>query len=87
MKTDRDAIKAALFLAIEWERSMLGALSEQYEEQRKQADQCRANIMAFERVLDRRYAGARFRQPYGGTPISIQEMLRRPSQKFDPDSA
>ncbi len=78
MMNDRDAVRRALLLAIEWERSLIDCLNEKHADQRAQADQCRQNIAAFERVLDRRYNGARLPQPDGGEPITLSQVFALP---------
>jgi hypothetical protein len=77
--TDREAVKRALFLAIEWERSLLGS-----EPGEDAAALARFHIRGFERVLDRRYGAARMERPYGGESISLAELLRSPPRAFDP---
>lgn len=87
--TDREAIRRALYFAMDWERSLIGAYnpSRMYhhdsdgnliqgldEESQRVVDDCRKNIEAFKRVLAR-YYGEKPRSLDFGKPISIAELL------------
>lgn len=88
--SDKQAIRLALLYAIDWEKSCIGAYTEQREhmtEEYKAAnpldpeilemlDQWRANIRGFRRCLDRYFGGGMVPLP-SGEPITLQELLRR----------
>ena len=44
--SDRDAVRRALMLAIEWESSLIGCLGRRYSDQCGQINECQQNIMA-----------------------------------------
>lgn len=81
--TDREAVRIALFLAIEWERSLIGSMRSDESE----VMAAHKRISAFERVLDRRYGGWRGPQVRSGESISLADLLASGRREFDPDLA
>lgn len=87
--SDKQAIRLALYYAIEWERSFVGSYTEPRQRMPKEwndanpfdpqtqetLDKARANIRAFRRVLDR-YFGGQPEMPKGKV-ITLQELFRR----------
>ncbi len=62
--TDREAVRRALMFGAEWERSLIdayrdqsGSLNHLDDENQRVVDDCRKNIQAFRRVLDRYFGG------------------------------
>lgn len=71
--TDQKAIRTALFIAIDTEESLIEAYGGEKSEAAVQ--NAEKNIAAFQRVLDRYYAGARRKKPSSGKIVSILSLM------------
>ena len=84
--TDKEAIKVALWLAIDTENSLIDAYRDQHTgtvpDHEPGVQIARRRIAAFQRVLDRYYGGARSAPLPGGKPVSIYKLMTAPDRNF-----